>query len=56
MTHEHSFHRLLADPAADAGHLGHPPRVGFFTNTPSASAARPARWRARNGTTWPRTA
>ena len=33
MTHEHSFHGPLADPAADAGHLDHPPRVGFFTDT-----------------------
>ena len=33
MTHEHSFYGPLADPAADAGHLEHPPRVGFFTDT-----------------------
>ena len=39
MTHEHrepdghSFYRPLDDPAADAGHLTHPPRVGFFTDT-----------------------
>ncbi len=33
MTHEHSFYGPLADPAADAGHLDHPPRVGFFTDT-----------------------
>jgi formate dehydrogenase iron-sulfur subunit len=33
MTREHSFHGPLADPAADAGHLEHPPRVGFFTDT-----------------------
>ena len=33
MTHENSFYGPLADPAADAGHLEHPPRVGFFTDT-----------------------
>jgi formate dehydrogenase iron-sulfur subunit len=33
MTHEHSLYGPLADPAADAGHLEHPPRVGFFTDT-----------------------
>ena len=33
MTHEHSLSGPLADPAADAGHLQHPPRVGFFTDT-----------------------
>jgi formate dehydrogenase iron-sulfur subunit len=33
MTHEHRFHGPLADPAADAGHRDHPPRVGFFTDT-----------------------
>ena len=31
------------------------PRMGFFTDTRCASAARPARWRARSGTTSPRT-
>jgi formate dehydrogenase iron-sulfur subunit len=30
---ENSFHGPLEDPAADAGHLEHPPRVGFFTDT-----------------------
>jgi formate dehydrogenase iron-sulfur subunit len=33
MTHENSFYGPLADPAADAGHPDHPPRVGFFTDT-----------------------
>ena len=33
MTHEDSFYGPLADPAADAGHSDHPPRVGFFTDT-----------------------
>ncbi|MFE7570732.1 4Fe-4S dicluster domain-containing protein [Streptomyces sp. NPDC057539] len=33
MTHEHSLYGPLADPAADAGHRDHPPRVGFFTDT-----------------------
>jgi formate dehydrogenase iron-sulfur subunit len=39
MTHErrephgHSFYGPLEDPAADAGHLTHPSRVGFFTDT-----------------------
>ena len=33
MTHENSFYGPLADPAADAGHPEHPPRVGFFTDT-----------------------
>jgi formate dehydrogenase iron-sulfur subunit len=33
MTHEHSLYGPLADPAADAGHPEHPPRVGFFTDT-----------------------
>ena len=28
-----SFYGPLADPAADAGHRDHPPRVGFFTDT-----------------------
>ena len=28
-----SFYGPLDDPAADAGHSGHPPRVGFFTDT-----------------------
>jgi len=30
---EHSFYGPLPDPAADAGHSDHPPRVGFFTDT-----------------------
>ncbi len=33
MSDKHSFHGPLADPAADAGHLDHPARVGFFTDT-----------------------
>ncbi|MFF2998673.1 4Fe-4S dicluster domain-containing protein [Streptomyces sp. NPDC057950] len=33
MTSENSFHGPLADPAGDAGHRDHPPRVGFFTDT-----------------------
>jgi formate dehydrogenase iron-sulfur subunit len=33
MTSQHSFYGPLADPAADAGHREHPPRVGFFTDT-----------------------
>ncbi|HEY2578635.1 MAG TPA: 4Fe-4S dicluster domain-containing protein [Streptosporangiaceae bacterium] len=33
MTHDHSLYGPLADPAADAGHLEHPSRVGFFTDT-----------------------
>ncbi|WP_327292972.1 4Fe-4S dicluster domain-containing protein [Streptomyces sp. NBC_01198] len=33
MTHEHSFYGPLADPAGDAGHRDHPPRMGFFTDT-----------------------
>ena len=33
MTHEHSFHGPLADPAGDAGYGEHPRRVGFFTDT-----------------------
>ena len=33
MTAEHSLYGPLADPAADAGHREHPPRVGFFTDT-----------------------
>jgi len=33
MTREHSLYGPLADPAGDAGHLDHPPRVGFFTDT-----------------------
>jgi formate dehydrogenase iron-sulfur subunit len=34
MAHQqNSFHGPLADPAADAGHREHPPRVGFFTDT-----------------------
>jgi formate dehydrogenase iron-sulfur subunit len=33
MTYDNSWSGPLADPAADAGHLEHPPRVGFFTDT-----------------------
>jgi formate dehydrogenase iron-sulfur subunit len=33
MTVDHSFYGPLADPAADAGHTDHPPRMGFFTDT-----------------------
>jgi formate dehydrogenase iron-sulfur subunit len=33
MTDQHSLYGPLADPAADAGYTGHPPRVGFFTDT-----------------------
>jgi formate dehydrogenase iron-sulfur subunit len=33
MTGKHSLSGPLDDPAADAGHLSHPPRVGFFTDT-----------------------
>ncbi len=33
MTREHSLYGPLDDPAADAGHLDHPERVGFFTDT-----------------------
>jgi formate dehydrogenase iron-sulfur subunit len=33
VTHEQSFYGPLADPAADAGHRDHPPRMGFFTDT-----------------------
>ncbi|OLF17213.1 4Fe-4S dicluster domain-containing protein [Actinophytocola xanthii] len=33
MTRENSFYGPLEDPAADAGHLDHPERVGFFTDT-----------------------
>ena len=33
MTRKHSLYGPLADPAADAGHREHPPRVGFFTDT-----------------------
>jgi formate dehydrogenase iron-sulfur subunit len=33
MRNEQSFHGPLADPAAEAGHRDHPPRVGFFTDT-----------------------
>ena len=33
MTGEHGRHGPLADPAADAGHREHPPRMGFFTDT-----------------------
>jgi formate dehydrogenase iron-sulfur subunit len=30
---EHSLYGPLADPAGNAGHQDHPPRVGFFTDT-----------------------
>ncbi|GAA2417508.1 4Fe-4S dicluster domain-containing protein [Streptomyces glaucosporus] len=33
MTSRHSLFGPLEDVAADAGHTGHPPRVGFFTDT-----------------------
>ena len=33
MIDDHSLYGPLEDPAADAGHLTHPPRVGFFTDT-----------------------
>lgn len=33
MTLENSFYGPLDDPAADAGHVDPPPRVGFFTDT-----------------------
>ena len=33
MTGETSLYGPLDDPAADAGHVDHPPRVGFFTDT-----------------------
>ncbi|MEU0336763.1 4Fe-4S dicluster domain-containing protein [Streptomyces sp. NPDC006193] len=33
MTDQHSLYGPLADPAGDAGHREHPPRVGFFTDT-----------------------
>ncbi|MFJ5216700.1 4Fe-4S dicluster domain-containing protein [Streptomyces sp. NPDC088354] len=33
MTHEQSLYGPLEDPAGDAGHRDHPPRVGFFTDT-----------------------
>ena len=33
LTHANSLYGPMADPAADAGHLEHPPRVGFFTDT-----------------------
>jgi formate dehydrogenase iron-sulfur subunit len=33
MTHRNSFSGPLPDPAVDAGHLDHPPRMGFFTDT-----------------------
>ena len=33
MMDTHSFYGPLADPAAEAGHQEHPPRVGFFTDT-----------------------
>jgi formate dehydrogenase iron-sulfur subunit len=33
MIGDHSLSGPLADVAADAGHLDHPPRVGFFTDT-----------------------
>jgi formate dehydrogenase iron-sulfur subunit len=33
MTLEHSLYGPLDDPAGNAGHQDHPPRVGFFTDT-----------------------
>ncbi len=33
MTQEHSLYGRLDDPAGEAGHTDHPPRVGFFTDT-----------------------
>jgi formate dehydrogenase iron-sulfur subunit len=33
MTNDHSFYGPLDDPAGDAGHVEHPQRVGFFTDT-----------------------
>jgi formate dehydrogenase iron-sulfur subunit len=33
MTQEHSLYGRLDDPAGEAGHTAHPPRVGFFTDT-----------------------
>ncbi len=33
MNSEHSLYGPLDDPAGDAGHADHPPRVGFFTDT-----------------------
>ncbi|MFE2542688.1 4Fe-4S dicluster domain-containing protein [Actinacidiphila glaucinigra] len=33
MTQDNSFYGPLADPAGNAGHTDHPPRVGFFTDT-----------------------
>jgi formate dehydrogenase iron-sulfur subunit len=33
MTRENSWSGPLDDPAGDAGHQDHPPRVGFFTDT-----------------------
>lgn len=33
MTQDNSFYGPLADPAEDAGHRDHPPRMGFFTDT-----------------------
>src|SRR6478609_3278764 len=33
MIGDHSLSGPLGDVAADAGHLDHPPRVGFFTDT-----------------------
>jgi len=33
MSTDHSLYGPLADPAANAGHVAHPPRVGFFTDT-----------------------
>jgi formate dehydrogenase iron-sulfur subunit len=33
MTQEHSLYGRLDDPAGEAGHTEHPPRVGFFTDT-----------------------
>ena len=33
MSTDHSLYGPLADPAGDAGHVAHPARVGFFTDT-----------------------
>jgi formate dehydrogenase iron-sulfur subunit len=30
---DNSFYGPLTDPAGEAGHSGHPERVGFFTDT-----------------------
>ncbi|MFE4722632.1 4Fe-4S ferredoxin, partial [Streptomyces sp. NPDC056728] len=33
MTDRNLFSGIEPDPAGDAGHTEHPPRVGFFTDT-----------------------